>query len=360
MATKTISFLTYDWATGTKPLQPNGCAWYRCLLPMRELEKFGWKVGMGFPRWSDEYGYGQLLNEDQSIHGWDILVFKLVMRKSIAQHVREAQAKGQKIVVDIDDFFEGLDPSNRAFDATDPRRNEENNRDHYFQMIMEADAVITSTPFLHDYYAAKRKNVFLVRNGLDMERWKMRTDKSKHKPIVGWVGATPWRSGDLEELRPFIKNIFKKHNLKFHHSGHTPNAPFAFEQLGVARDICTVMPLVPILDYPKIFIPIDIGIVPLNSVPFNDAKSFIKGLEYAGSGVPFISSPSPEYEYLASKGVGRIARTAEEWEYHIGELISPQMRKDEAMLNYETVRDMFSMEVRGSDWNAVMTQIAKL
>ena len=360
MATKTISFLTYDWATGTKPLQPNGCAWYRCLLPMRELEKFGWKVGMGFPCWSADHGYGQLLNEDQSIHGWDILVFKLVMRKSIAQHVREAQAKGQKIVVDIDDFFEGLDPSNRAFDATDPRRNEENNRDHYFQMIMEADAVITSTPFLHDYYATKRKNVFLVRNGLDMERWKMRTDEAKHKPVVGWVGATPWRSGDLEELQPFMKNIFKKHNLKFHHSGHTPDAPFAHEQLGVPRDICTVMPLVPILDYPKIFIPIDIGMVPLNSVPFNDAKSFIKGLEYAGSGVPFISSPSPEYEYLASKGVGRIARTAEDWEYHIGELISPQMRKDEAMLNYETVRDMFSMEVRGSDWNAVMTQIAKL
>ena len=360
MATKTISFLTYDWATGTKPLQPNGCAWYRCLLPMRELEKFGWKVGMGFPRLSDEYGYGQLLNEDQSIHGWDILVFKLVMRKSIAQHVREAQAKGQKIVVDIDDFFEGLDPSNRAFDATDPRRNEENNRDHYFQMIMEADAVITSTPFLHDYYATKRKNVFLVRNGLDMERWKMRTDNSKHKPVVGWVGATPWRSGDLEELRPFMQNIFKKHNLKFHHSGHTPDAPFAFEQLGVARDICTVMPLVPILDYPRIFVPIDIGIVPLSSIPFNNAKSFIKGLEYAGSGVPFISSPSPEYEYLASKGVGRIARTAEEWEYHIGELVSPQMRKDEAMLNYETVRDMFSMEVRGSDWNEVMEKIAAL
>jgi spore maturation protein CgeB len=120
------------------------------------------------------------------------------------------------------------------------------------------------------------------------------------------------------------------------------------------------MPLVPILDYPKIFTPIDIGIVPLSSIPFNNAKSFIKGLEYAGSGVPFISSPSPEYEYLASKGVGRIARSAEEWEYHIGELISPQMRKDEAMLNYEIVRDMFSMEVRGSDWNNVMERIAKL
>ena len=35
----TIAFITGDWSWGTDPLQPNGCAWYRCKLPLDELKK---------------------------------------------------------------------------------------------------------------------------------------------------------------------------------------------------------------------------------------------------------------------------------------------------------------------------------
>lgn len=360
MADKTISFLTYDWSPGTKPLQPNGCAWYRCYLPMKELEKFGWRVGMGFPRYNDDHGYGLIVAKDKAVHGWNILVFKLVMRKEIAEKVKIAQAMGQKIVVDIDDFFEGLEPTNRAYAATDPKLNPDNNRDHYIKMIYEADAVITSTPFLYDYYSQHRDNVFLVRNGVDIQRWKRRKDMAKRNPVVGWVGATPWRSSDLEILKPYFGKYISKNKLKFHHSGHTREAPLASDQAGVKHIDSTIMPMAPILDYPKLFPPIDVGIVPLNNVPFNHAKSFIKGLEYAAAGVPFIATGLPEYQYLADMGVGRIANTPAEWEYHLNELLDPTMRKDDALVNYEVVRDVFSMEQRGKDWNEVMTRILEL
>jgi glycosyltransferase involved in cell wall biosynthesis len=282
------------------------------------------------------------------------------MRKEITDLVRLAKAKGQKIVVDIDDFFEGLDPSNRAYSATDPKLHPDNNRDHYIKMIYEADAVITSTPFLYNYYAAKRNNVFLVRNGIDIDRWRLRKDKAKRSPVVGWVGATPWRSKDLESLNPYVPKFLKKHNLTFHHSGHTPEAPFAYEQIGYHRQKSTIMPMAPILDYPKLFPPIDVGLVPLNNLEFNHAKSFIKGLEYAAAGVPFISSYSPEYQYLADAGVGRIANTPEEWTYHLTELLDPLMRQDDAMVNYEIVKEKFSMEMRGIEWNEVMEKISTL
>ena len=45
MPKPTVAFLTYDWSWGTKPLQPNGCAWYRCFLPMQQLKEKGWEVG---------------------------------------------------------------------------------------------------------------------------------------------------------------------------------------------------------------------------------------------------------------------------------------------------------------------------
>ena len=360
MKRNTIGFLTYDWAVGTQPLQPNGCAWYRCLLPMRELEKYNWRVGLGLPQFSKEHGFGMILQKDKAVHGWDILVFKLLMRKEIASAMPIAKSLGQKIVVDIDDFFDGLDESNQAFASTDPKRNEDNNREHYNSIINQADAIITSTPFLYDYYSTKHKHVYLVRNGIDLDRWTRRTDRAVRRPTIGWVGATPWRSRDLETLSSWIGPFMKKNNLLFHHSGYTRNSPLAREQLNIDKQRCTDSPLCPIREYPKLFTKMDIGIVPLNDLPFNHAKSYIKGLEYAAAGVPFVSSYSPEYQYLADAGVGRVARSAEEWQYHLSELINPQLRKDEADVNYEILKENFTMTQTGADWHEVMAQILAL
>ena len=108
-----------------------------------------------------------LVDDGRAVHGWDIIVLKLLMQKEILESIPKAQAMGQKIVVDIDDWFDGLSKSNRAFEATDPKNNPDSNREIYSQIIMAADAVITSTPFLFEYYGKKRDNVFMVRNGID-------------------------------------------------------------------------------------------------------------------------------------------------------------------------------------------------
>lgn len=223
---------------------------------------------------------------------------------------------------------------------------------------MAADAVITSTPFLYDYYSAKRSNVYMVRNGIDIERWKPRRITSNHRIRIGWVGATPWRSGDLEQLAPFIGPYLQSRRLMFHHSGHTGGgAPTAAEQLGIPNNLVRALPLVPILSYPSLFNPIDIGLVPLNNVQFNHAKSFIKGLEYAAAGVPFISSYSPEYEYLAKEGeIGRVAYNQDDWIYHLDELRDKQMRIDEIAHNLEKLKN-FTMDARGPEWNDVMVKL---
>jgi hypothetical protein len=95
---------------------------------------------------------------------------------------------------------------------------------------------------------------------------------------------------------------------------------------------------------------IDIGLIPLNNIPFNHAKSFIKGLEYAAAGVPFVSSYSPEYKLLSEQGIGRVAYSQSEWVYHLDELLDPRMRKDEIEENYEVLNN-FTMEKRGDDWH---------
>ena len=97
----------------------------------------------------------------------------------------------------------------------------------------------------------------------------------------------------------------------------------------------------------------------MSDVPFNYAKSFIKGLEYAAAGVPFVSSWSPEYEFLAQNGVGRVARNKSEWDYHLSELMDPSKRKDEVEENLENVKNLFTMEKRGAEWDNVYRLISE-
>jgi hypothetical protein len=356
-----VAFLTFDWAWGTKPLQPNGCGWYRCLLPSRELKKHGWGTGMGFPGFNDEHGFGLMVEDNRAIHGWDVIVFKLIMHQKVLDVVRKAKEKGQIIVVDIDDWHDGLAETNRAHSVTDPQNSPENNRLIYNEIITLADAIIVSTPFLGDYYSRMNSNCYMVRNGIDLHRWTQKPVNYTEKPTIGWVGATPWRSRDLEYIAGWVGEYINKNDLRFHHSGHVmKDAEWACDQLGVSRERSSIMPLVPILDYPKLFQPIDIGVVALNDVEFNHAKSFIKGLEYVAAGIPFVSSYSPEYQLLADNGVGRIARNQEEWEYHLDELSDPIMRKDEAEINLENVKKLFTMEKRGPEWDYVYRSIASL
>lgn len=363
MEENTVCFLTYDWTFGSEPLEPNGCNWYRCVLPTQELRKNGWIADVGFPGYSKEYGFGLLQPDESYTHGWDVIVFKLIMLGTVADAMEEAKQRGQKIVVDLDDWFEGLHPTNAAYKMTDPKVNPQSNRDYYMRIIANADALITSTPFLQDYYTNVKghKHVYLVRNGIDLDRWTPKKDHSRYLPKVGWVGATPWRSQDLETMSPWFGKWMREKRLDFHHSGSIKGAPTAAEQLGLLPGTkFTHQGMEKISKYPELFRRMDIGIVPLSNIEFNHAKSVIKGLEYAAAGIPFVASYSPEYALLEGQGIGRVANNVDEWIGHLDALIDPRTRKEDAERNLEGIRKYQSMAVRGPEWSEVMHQIKNL
>lgn len=358
---KNVAFLTMDWTRGVDPVEPNGCAYYRCYLPSLQLEEKGWGVATALPEFHPEYGFGAFLDKNNVHYGWDIVVFKLIMLGTVADILEGPNRPKQKIVVDVDDFYEGLQPTNLAYQNTDPAKHPDNNREHYWRIIDAADAIITSTQFLYDFYTKEKgkKNVFLVRNGIDIDRWHKRKDHSRWLPTVGWVGAIPWRSGDLETLQPFFGEFMKENRLGFHHSGHIKELNFtAGDLLGLTNETkFTHEPRKILSQYPQMFKKIDIGLVPLNDLPFNHAKSTIKGLEYTAAGVPFIASWSPEYEFLSNDGVGRVARDKKEWLAHLNELLDPKVRKEDIDRNYEIVKQKHSMSARAENWDYAMQEI---
>lgn len=346
-----IAFLTRD-IHGIPPV-PGGCAFYRCYLPMHALAAAGHRVSMGFPVYDPIRGYGVRENNGYGLFGFDTIVLKLIMDKPAAAQMRLAKNNaGQRFIVDVDDFYQGLTEANKAYSLTDPEQNPWTNRSHYEAVIAEADIVTVSTPFLLDYYRDIHPDVRLVRNGVN---GLMFDEVNQHdKPVIGWAGATNFRNNDLEQLRDWLPEFLEEHDLMIHHAGATDDAPSFSDVTGVNPDRLRTSPLVPITEYAAGF-QFDIGIVPLSDIPFNHAKSNIKGLEYAASGIPFVASDSPEYRVLHDNGVGMLANDTVSWVSNMKTLLPRAQRLAESRRIRNIVLREWSIEARATDWVRAIT-----
>ena len=356
-----VGFASMDWSQSDKGILPNGCTYYRCMLPAQQLNIHGIHASFGFAslKSNGKFVIKRLNNTLSEKH--KIIVLKVLMDIQILNAIPKAQSLGQKIVVDIDDLHEQLHETNHAFGATSSSNSKTNNRQIYEEIIKQSDALICSTPYIQEYYKQKHpdKPIFMVRNSIDIERWS-RYRAAQRQPIIGWLGATPWRSLDLEQLAPFFENYLKSRNLKFHHAGHLPWAPAAYLRLGIDPKLCTVSPMVPLFELPTVYANFDVGIVPLNDIPFNRAKSFIKGLEYAAAGIPFVASDLPEYKYLSEFGVGRVASNQKQWESHLDTFSTIKERENESLKAHKIVTDNFTMKQSSQQWIDVFRAINKL
>lgn len=341
-----VAMISTDFIPNTDPLVPNGCAWYRMSLPARELRNLGWDVHVGLPVTHPERGFG-VAHKDGGLFGWNIAVCKLMMHESTGAMFRRMQDTGTKVVVDVDDFHFGLHEDNVAHRKTNPLLNPQHNRMFYEIGIRRADLVTVSTQFLGNFYSRRVRDVRIVRNALDVERFSM--VQQPEKPVFGWVGATPWRSGDIEMLASWMPQFTKEHAISVHHAGHIPGDGRHFAaRAGLKRVSVELMTTV--VHYPKLLQKFHVGLVPLAPGDFNEAKSNLKGLEYAAAGIPFIATPTEEYRILHELGVGRLASSADEWRDHAVELLDPDIRVAEAQRNRALVMENFDISKKGEQW----------
>ena len=211
-----VAFISGDWNNQTDPPEANGCAYYRQVLPCRLLKELGYDTQVGQPRPYDPMGIG-LAHEDGALFGFDVNVYKLMMHASVPQLFHTMQAKGQTVAIDIDDFHFDLHEENIAHAATNPHRNPTNNRMWYEIGIRQADFITVSTAFLADFYGRRCRDVRLVRNAVEVERFS--PVYQPEKPIYGWQGGTLWRSGDLEVLSTWLPASPQDPDVTVHHRG---------------------------------------------------------------------------------------------------------------------------------------------
>lgn len=343
-----IAALSRDF-TGQFPyLTPGGCTFYRCTLP---LSVSGRQTAVGLPAWDPIRGFGIKDTNGTGIFGWRTIILKLIMDRSTPRQIELAQALGQYIIVDVDDYYEGLTEANKAFTSSHPQHNKWSNRENYGRVIAAANMVTVSTPFLLNHYANIHPNVHMIRNGIypfmfDTGR------KPTRKPVIGWTGSIGYRNNDLEQLREWLPDFLEEHDLRFHHAGHDDNLPSFADITGINPKRLTTTPLVPITHYPD-GLRFDIGLVPLNDIPFNHAKSNIKGLEYVASGIPYVASNVPEYAVLANQGVGTLATTPMEWREALTPLLDRPYRLKKAKQELSVTEKYWTLESRREEWQRV-------
>lgn len=349
-----VACLTEDWSFDPEDgiWIPNGAPFYRCALPHQALISAGIDAKMGRPRFSMKDGFGI---DDGSFgkFGFDVVMLKLMMHKSQLAQVKRARELGQRIIVDVDDFFPGVHHTNAAQIHLSAEADPVRNMDWHEKIVLAADTVTVSTPFLLDYYSQRHPDVRMVRNGVVPLMFDRHTRIQENIPTIGWMGAVGWRSEDLEILRGWLPEYIAKRGYVFHHSGHMNSQPLAVDLIGIPPKGNSIMYMQPIHRLWKLMV-FDIGLVPLNDIPFNHAKSNLKGLEYAAAGIPFVASDLPEYRLLAEAGVGTVATTDDEWLAAVEALRPRKARVEAAEAAREIVLRDFTIGSRTSEWVSVV------
>jgi glycosyltransferase involved in cell wall biosynthesis len=220
----------------------------------------------------------------------------------VAEAIDFGREHGQTVVNDVDDWYWGLDSHNAAYYASHPKHSPKENTNFYREVIKSSSIITVSTAFLADRMRemAPKADVIQIPNYIDVDRFTV--VKQKAKPTLGWAGSTEHRSRDLETLRGVVNPFVTSGKYRLHHGGATWTDDgvivdgFA-EKVGVDPALVTSAPRTTAEDYPRL-LTFDVGMVPLRDMPFNRAKSYIKGLEYAAAGIPFIAQGLPEYQEL--------------------------------------------------------------
>ena len=235
----------------------------------------------------------------------DVAVFQRVFRPDLLPVLRSLKEQGVALVVDIDDDFMALGPQHPAFRVIHPSFSPTGRSWGVLrEAIQLADVVTVSTPAL-----ARKYNGVVIRNCVPRAYLDIERTESHDTPVVGWTGMPMFHPGDLEVVGDAVAKVCATGSAGFRAIGDASTLTV----LGVPGQQHQPGLLLENFDYARAVAQLDIGIVPLVDSAFNHAKSWLKGLEYAALGVPFVASIVPEYEALNYMGVGSLSGRPKQW-----------------------------------------------
>lgn len=292
----------------------NGSGYYRVYLPLTRLAKYGGhEVSLPPPARADR----------GSVEGFWVADQDAAVGHSIGHdagvRLWESWKGDAALVYDIDDDLMAVQARWHPGLAAQPAMNTRGWRDRIVQM---SDLVTVSTPVLAERMSARNPNVRVLPNCVNPRLLEIERPR-RERLTVGWHGSGT-HVGDIRYWAKPLRRFFQRHpEVDVHIAGYDyrpligrPDARFSPWRVNVWDHYRQ-------LDF-------DIGLAPLAPNSFNEAKSYIKALEYAALGIPVIASDCPSYRGFVIDGVtGFLVRYEHEWEKRLRELACDEQMREE-------------------------------
>ncbi|TME90581.1 MAG: glycosyltransferase family 4 protein [Chloroflexi bacterium] len=182
-------------------------------------------------------------------------------------------------------------------------------------------------------------HVSVVPMSVDLAEYeRIRRTPAGERVVLGWAG-TAGGLGYLHSLAPVLRDLAQKHHIVVrvisggYRRACLPGVPMEARPWRGAT----------VLHDMKTF---DIGLVPLDDTPFEQAKFPFKLLQYLALGVPAVSARvGVATSVIRDRNNGLLARSADEWRNGLEALITDaDLRQRLAIAGRETVAASYTME----------------
>lgn len=290
-----------------------GCGFYRGVWAALALKAQGHDIDIVSPVDKDRQFRAAMNGRDEMIDviipdDADVIWMQRPTHKYLVDAVRIIMKKGVTVVIDMDDNLTCIDPKNPAWQQLHPRMGRpEHSWEHASRICQMASFVTVSTPALLKTYAPHGRGA-VVPNFVP----RFFTEFDHHdSTLVGWAGSVHSHPNDLQVMGTAVQRLLQD-DIGFTVVGSAKGLPDVLGE-GVAKRVTTSGAV----EFPKwshAITQLGVGVAPIADTKFNAAKSWLKPLEYAATGVVPISSPREEYARLYREhGIGYLAGSAGAW-----------------------------------------------
>jgi len=356
---------------GCYPADTGGCGHYRLIWPAEYAARGGADVTVIEPETSAARLKAKIMEAkydgpDSSVERghvvgleetpeFDVVVLQRPLSRLLVECIPHLQAAGIAVVVELDDDFERIDPRNVVYNTVHPKRSPDRNWLHLAQAVKLADVVTVSTTTLRDVCRRHRRpgasDPIVLPNYLPMHAYSawphsIEQDGPVH---VGWSGSMASHPNDLQQTGNALARLSTLPEFgSFRVVGTGVGVPKA---IGLPESLVDpTSEWHPLDEYHALLDRVDIGIVPLDDIRFNDSKSWLKGLEFAARGIPVVASPVAEYRRFAALGGCLTASRPKDWYAHLKRLTVDRGAWLDAQLSAHDAALGLALSLHADEW----------
>ena len=247
----------------------------------------------------------------------DVIVIQRPLYQPMWAIATAAKKQGMAVVVELDDNLHQIHAKNHVAGAVDPNRQPLHNIVWAQKTIDLADLLVVSTPAIARQYGVHKSVV--VRNYLPEHVLPLAPDASPARDVVGWTGHIGVHPEDLQTTGGGLRNLPEPFTVigNTHGVAAALSLPETKVRLG-----CEWQNSIPAY-WAAVAANIGVGVAPLQTSTFNQAKSALKIMEFNALGIPYVASPTAEYQWYTRRAHGGlIAESRGQWERYTRRLLS--------------------------------------